>query len=574
MRPVPTLTTRRLDPSGRGESKLDDVMRLAAAGEGAEVRGGPPSSVIETPMEPTISQRVVSTRASDIPPRTLAPQFLSPPQPQPATPKLKPATPKLEPAPLQPPPATIARTGNVRGASGLGRVSFHPSNITEPSSASILLSKLQQQQPVPKGNAANIGRAITADFNKYALIAEKNKGNPDIPDIMDYANGRIISRNIANMISANRLSNGEPRLNQQQNEDLQNALYGLLPDYYDYLAQQQRPSDVKPTDEEVRLGLGADDPSLQYQIELDNRKKKKEEKAALESSPALPPPSAAALSVGSRVRIDGLKSQSKMNGRTGVVRGALDVETGRLSVDVDADQDSAAVNGLFIPVINLYAIEAKPSSAAPELVRQNHPFGQRAMNSKKKQEQDWGKAPSAAAPHSWWDDVPWDSSSVQAVPVPDVWDSSSVTAVPVPPSVPSNLHLQQSTRSSERAERNRKMLEIKERELEECKRELEECNRKVQSLEPLISVLRGEIMDAQLQKEHDDEKERLKANKKAEAQANADLELFKLTGGKRKTKFKKNKKMYNKTSKKYNKNSKKYNKNSKKYNKTSKKARY
>jgi hypothetical protein len=412
-----------------------------------------------------------------------------------------------------------------------------PSYLQQPSGAGVrvlpppntLFSSPPQTSPkivVPKGNAANIRRAIARDFDQYAEIARKIRGNPEIPDIMDYANGRKISQNIAEIVIANIVSNGDSRPTPKQITAIQNEVYGLLPDYYEYLAQQQRPSMAR-TSSSV---LGQDDPT----IALEEEEKRRE--AAITAS-------------------------------QNVMKRIVPIAAAAAAAKMALPQPSAAPE----------LVRGKaPSAAAPELVR--------------------GKASSAAAPappsaalDSEWDDiVPWDSSSVQAaVPVPVYLPS-------VPPSIPSNLHLQQSTQSSERAERNRIMLEIKERELEEC-------NRKVQSLEQQIQQTKGQKMNADLQlMVHEGEKEKLqklvdegveklkvkeqeiqqmRAKEQArkdeeQARQNADVLLNWNDGGKRKTKFKINKKMYNKTGKKYNKTGKKYNKTSKKYNKTSKKARY
>jgi hypothetical protein len=50
---------------------------------------------------------------------------------------------------------------------------------------------------------------------------------------------------------------------------------------------------------------------------------------------------------GSRVRIEGLQAAPHMNGRTGVVRGAFDQESGRWTVDVAADGARPASRGTF-----------------------------------------------------------------------------------------------------------------------------------------------------------------------------------------------------------------------------------
>jgi hypothetical protein len=58
-------------------------------------------------------------------------------------------------------------------------------------------------------------------------------------------------------------------------------------------------------------------------------------------------PPSKAVQHGSRVRIEGLEAKPHMNGRTGVVCGAFDVESGRWTVDVAADGARPACRGSF-----------------------------------------------------------------------------------------------------------------------------------------------------------------------------------------------------------------------------------
>jgi hypothetical protein len=62
-------------------------------------------------------------------------------------------------------------------------------------------------------------------------------------------------------------------------------------------------------------------------------------------------PAAAALIVqqGSRVRIEGLQAAPEMNGRSGMVCGAFNQESGRWAVEVDADGARPACRGSFCP---------------------------------------------------------------------------------------------------------------------------------------------------------------------------------------------------------------------------------
>jgi hypothetical protein len=65
------------------------------------------------------------------------------------------------------------------------------------------------------------------------------------------------------------------------------------------------------------------------------------------TSAAPSPPSAASLQEGSRVRIQGLQAKPELNGRTGVVCGAFSQESGRWTVQMDADGARAACRGAF-----------------------------------------------------------------------------------------------------------------------------------------------------------------------------------------------------------------------------------
>jgi hypothetical protein len=58
-------------------------------------------------------------------------------------------------------------------------------------------------------------------------------------------------------------------------------------------------------------------------------------------------PAAAKLQHGSRVRIEGLQAKPEMNGRTGVVCGGADQESGRWTVDIDAGGATPACRGTF-----------------------------------------------------------------------------------------------------------------------------------------------------------------------------------------------------------------------------------
>jgi len=60
-----------------------------------------------------------------------------------------------------------------------------------------------------------------------------------------------------------------------------------------------------------------------------------------------PSPAAATVQEGSRVRIEGLQAAPEMNGRTGVVCGAISQENGRWTVEIDADGTRAACRGAF-----------------------------------------------------------------------------------------------------------------------------------------------------------------------------------------------------------------------------------
>jgi len=61
------------------------------------------------------------------------------------------------------------------------------------------------------------------------------------------------------------------------------------------------------------------------------------------------------LKEGARVRIEGLQAAPEMNGRTGVVCGAISQESGRWTVQIDADGTRAACRGTF-RAANLHVI--------------------------------------------------------------------------------------------------------------------------------------------------------------------------------------------------------------------------
>ena len=87
--------------------------------------------------------------------------------------------------------------------------------------------------------------------------------------------------------------------------------------------------------------------------------------AASPCAPLVTPSSAAVpLREGSRVRIEGLQAKPEMNGRTGVVRGALNAQSGRWTVEVAADEVGPANVGSFRPA-NLSVIDVCTSSAPP-----------------------------------------------------------------------------------------------------------------------------------------------------------------------------------------------------------------
>lgn len=66
-------------------------------------------------------------------------------------------------------------------------------------------------------------------------------------------------------------------------------------------------------------------------------------------SPAPPPPAAQppALRPGSRVRLQGLQAAPEMNGRKGVICEDFNAQTGRWTVDIDADGSKPACRGVF-----------------------------------------------------------------------------------------------------------------------------------------------------------------------------------------------------------------------------------
>ncbi len=79
---------------------------------------------------------------------------------------------------------------------------------------------------------------------------------------------------------------------------------------------------------------------------LDHRPSRSSESPTKATTQA-PAPAAATVREGSRVRIEGLQAARDMNGRTGVVCGALDEESGRWTVQIDADGARAACRGTF-----------------------------------------------------------------------------------------------------------------------------------------------------------------------------------------------------------------------------------
>ena len=81
--------------------------------------------------------------------------------------------------------------------------------------------------------------------------------------------------------------------------------------------------------------------------------------SSVDSAPLPPSPAATATQVlapaalsmqdGSRVRIEGLQAAPEMNGRTGVVCGAFDQESGRWTIQITADGARLACRGTFRP---------------------------------------------------------------------------------------------------------------------------------------------------------------------------------------------------------------------------------
>jgi hypothetical protein len=69
--------------------------------------------------------------------------------------------------------------------------------------------------------------------------------------------------------------------------------------------------------------------------------------SAAKAATQAPTPAAATVQEGSRVRIKGLQAAPEMNGRTGVVCGAISQESGRWTVQIDADGARAACRGAF-----------------------------------------------------------------------------------------------------------------------------------------------------------------------------------------------------------------------------------
>ena len=70
---------------------------------------------------------------------------------------------------------------------------------------------------------------------------------------------------------------------------------------------------------------------------------------SLAAPEAPPPPCAAVVQDGSRVRIEGLQAKPELNGRTGVVYGAFNQESGRWAIHVDADGASPACQAAIRP---------------------------------------------------------------------------------------------------------------------------------------------------------------------------------------------------------------------------------
>jgi hypothetical protein len=69
--------------------------------------------------------------------------------------------------------------------------------------------------------------------------------------------------------------------------------------------------------------------------------------SAAKTATQAPTPAVATVHEGSRVRIEGLQAAPDMNGRTGVVCGAISQESGRWTVQIDADGARAACRGAF-----------------------------------------------------------------------------------------------------------------------------------------------------------------------------------------------------------------------------------
>jgi hypothetical protein len=78
---------------------------------------------------------------------------------------------------------------------------------------------------------------------------------------------------------------------------------------------------------------------------------------------------AAALQDGSRVRIAGLQARPQLNGRTGVVCGAFDHESGRWTVEIDAS-DAEPVFQISIRTANITLLPESPGSTAAKHVHQ------------------------------------------------------------------------------------------------------------------------------------------------------------------------------------------------------------
>ena len=93
----------------------------------------------------------------------------------------------------------------------------------------------------------------------------------------------------------------------------------------------------------VGLALSRPTPAAEAASSVDSAPTPSAAKTATQA-PAL---AAATVQEGSRVRIQGLQAAPEMNGRTGVVCGAISQESGRWTVQMDADGARAACRGTF-----------------------------------------------------------------------------------------------------------------------------------------------------------------------------------------------------------------------------------